>query len=166
MYHEYPPRVMLQEDGAYRWRCATDVAYERKNLRTGLIACVGIAVGIVVFGVIMSVMHHTWEFMGVILGCTAVFLAISLVIFLGISHVMTDPQEIYEMREELVMFGSGKRSAYASYDAVRRVVVMSRCMDLKCRISTIRIYMPEEDAAFVKSYILTRVNPVAEIVYE
>ncbi len=166
MYHEYPPRVMLQEDGAYRWRCATDVAYERKNLRTGLIACVGIAVGIVVFGVITSVMHHTWEFMGVVLGCTAVFLAISLVIFLGISHVMTDPQEIYEMREELVMFGSGKRSAYASYDAVRRIVVMSRCMDIKCRVSKIRIYMPEEDAAFVKSYILARVNPVAEIVYE
>ena len=47
----------------------------------------------------------------IVLGCTAVFLLITFLVF-GLTLLATDPQESYEMTETYIKTGSGKSSAY------------------------------------------------------
>ena len=75
-------------------------------------------------------------------------------------------REIYHLTDEYIETGSGKTRALFSFKRTRKVIVTRKYMELRGRFGGPRVYAPEEDMSFVRSYILSRVPGEAQIRYE
>ena len=73
-----------------------DVDYYREGMGAGIMACLGIAVFILVFGGIMTIKFNDWTNFLIVAGSDAVFLLITFVVF-KLALSAKDPQESYEM---------------------------------------------------------------------
>ena len=92
-----------------------DVDYYREGMGAGIMACLGIAVFILVFGGIMTIKFNDWTNFLIVAGSDAVFLLITFVVF-KLALSAKDPQESYEMSDVYIKSGYGKSSVYFDYD--------------------------------------------------
>ena len=168
--HTYPDHPQLQEDGAYRWRTETEMEFEISNLKMGFIACLVIAVCLLGTGLIIGIMQRDMETMWIILGCDGVFLLICLAVFgpiyLSQKHSSIQPKEIYELKDDYVIVGSGRSTIFFSLKKAKAVRVTARYIELIGKVKKTRVYVPEQDMSFVRSYILERIPGDAEIRFE
>ena len=111
-FHKYPDRVQLQEDGVYRWNCRIDKQYEQRIYKITMIVCGIIAAFLLIFGVGLSAMFGSLGEFGIVAGCVAVFLVITVLVCWFLDRVSSDPHEIYEMTEDYVQTGSGRSKEY------------------------------------------------------
>ena len=162
----YPDRITEQKNGSYTWTCSIEVKYYRKTMGIGFKACLGIAVFLLALGGFIAFRERDLEPFLIVLGCTAVFLLITFLVF-GLTLLATDPQESYEMTETYIKTGSGKSSAYFNYKKARTAIFWrQQYIELQGKIAKMRIYIPNEDYDFVKRYIMRRFPGDCEIRYE
>ena len=141
-----------------------DVDYYREGMGAGIMACLGIAVFILVFGGIMAMKFNDWTNFLIVAGSDAVFLLITFVVF-KLALSAKDPQESYEMSDVYIKSGYGKSSVYFDYDKARVAIFTPRYIELQSGIKKIRVFVPEEDYSFVKGYIMSRLTGECEIRY-
>ena len=159
--HKYPDRVQLQEDGVYRWNCRIDKKYEQRIYRITMIACGIIAVFVLAFGIALSMMSGSIGDFGIVAGCVAVFLLITVAVCWFMDKVSSDPHEIYEMTEEYVQTGSGRSKEYFTLKKTKKLLVTEKYIELKGDVRSMRLYVPQDDLEFVRGYIMNRVPPEA-----
>lgn len=162
----YPDRVTQRTDGAYVWYCRIDEDYNRKITLSGLRVCIGMAVFLLAFGAFLSYRFNDRTSFWIVAGCVAAFLLISFFFFGMALRLQKEPKEVYRMIETDVKTGTGKSSAYFSFKKARQVIVTRKYIELRGKIARMRVYAPEADYDFVKSYILNRVPGDADIRYE
>lgn len=160
-YHKYPNRVQLQEDGVYRWNCRIDKQYEQRIYKISMVACGIIAAFLIVIGAGFSVMSGSFGEFGIVAGCTAAFLVITVLVCWLLDHISSDPHETYEMTEDYVQTGSGRSKEYFAYKKTKKILVTEKYIELKGDVRTIRIYVPHDDMEFIKGYIMNRISPEA-----
>ena len=141
-----------------------DVDYYREGMGAGIMACLGIAVFILVFGGIMTIKFNDWTNFLIVAGSDAVFLLITFVVF-KLALSAKDPQERYEMSDVYIKSGYGKSSVYFDYDKARVAIFTPRYIELQSGIKKIRVFVPEEDYSFVKGFIMSRLTGECEIRY-
>ena len=141
-----------------------DVDYYREGMGAGIMACLGIAVFILVFGGIMTIKFNDWTNFLIVAGSDAVFLLITFVVF-KLALSAKDPQESYEMSDVYIKSGYGKSSVYFDYDKARVAIFTPRYIELQSGIKKIRVFVPEEDYSFVKGFIMSRLTGECEIRY-
>ena len=100
----YPEKLKKGPDGSYSWFCSIDPDYYRSSIRPGLIACVIIAVFVLLFGAALSWKFNDWTSFLIVAGCAGVFMLISC-FFFGLAFSASDPQETYEISEVYVKTG-------------------------------------------------------------
>ena len=153
----YPDRVQIQENGFYRWNCRIDKSYEQRIYKITMRACGIIAALILVIGLVFAWMVRDLEVFGIIAGCVAVFLLISVGVCVLIDRLSQDPHEIYEMTDSYVKIGTGKYAQYFWYKDIRQTTYDMNYMELKGLVRTRRVYIPAEDMEFVKSYVTAHI---------
>ena len=141
-----------------------DVDYYREGMGAGIMACLGIAVFILVFGGIMTIKFNDWTNFLIVAGSDAVSLLITFVVF-KLALSAKDPQESYEMSDVYIKSGYGKSSVYFDYDKARVAIFTPRYIELQSGIKKIRVFVPEEDYSFVKGFIMSRLTGECEIRY-
>ena len=157
-------KITRNSNGFYTWRCSMDVDYYREGMGAGIMACLGIAVFILVFGGIMTIKFNDWTNFLIVAGSDAVFLLITFVVF-KLALSAKDPQESYEMSDVYIKSGYGKSSVYFDYDKARVAIFTPRYIELQSGIKKIRVFVPEEDYSFVKGFIMSRLTGECEIRY-
>ena len=157
-------KITRNSNGFYTWRCSMDVDYYREGMGAGIMACLGIAVFILVFGGIMTIKFNDWTNFLIVAGSDAVFLLITFVVF-KFAFLPKDPKESYEMSDIFVKSGYGKSSVYFDFDKAKVAIFTPKYIELQGRIKKIRVYVPEEDYSFVKGYIMSRLTGDCEIRY-
>ena len=157
-------KITRNSNGFYTWRCSMDVDYYREGMGAGIMACLGIAVFILVFGGIMAMKFNDWTNFLIVAGSDAVFLLITFVVF-KFAFLPKDPKESYEMSDIFVKSGYGKSSVYFDFDKAKVAIFTPKYIELQGRIKKIRVYVPEEDYSFVKGYIMSRLTGDCEIRY-
>ena len=160
---EYPDRVTLQDDGSYRWECATEKAYERKSYTITMKVCIGISLFVLVYGTILSVMFHQSPWIYIL--SDAAFLLIAFLICLGMDRLPGNAREIYHLTDTYIRSGYGRSGASFSFNRTREVIVSEKYIELKGKFGGPRIYVPAEDMTFVRDYILKRLPGEANIKY-
>ena len=141
-------KITRNSNGFYTWRCSMDVDYYREGMGAGIMACLGIAVFILVFGGIMTIKFNDWTNFLIVAGSDAVFLLITFVVF-KFAFLPKDPKESYEMSDIFVKSGYGKSSVYFDFDKAKVAIFTPKYIELQGRIKKIRVYVPEEDYSFV-----------------
>lgn len=161
----YPEKLKKGPDGSYSWFCSIDPDYYRSSIRPGLIACVIIAVFILLFGAVLSWKFNDWTSFLIVAGCAGVFMLISC-FFFGLAFSASDPQETYEISEVYVKTGYGRSSVYLHFDKVRAVLFTRKYIELWGRNRKMRVYVPTEDSDFVKDFIHSHLPLGCDIRYE
>ena len=69
------------------------------------------------------------------------------------------------MTEDFVKSGYGRSSVYFDFKKVRVMVLSAKYIELHGKTKRMRIYVPEEDYNFVRSYIQSRVPMESEVRY-
>ena len=159
------PGMEEQQAGLYTWTCPIEMDYHRKTMLPGFKACIGMVLFILLFGAVLSFQYRDRMSFWIMAGCAGVILLITLLVF-GLTFLATDPQERYEMTETYVKTGSGKSSAYFNFRKARTAVFSGKYIELHGKVVKMRVYAPEEDFDFVKSYILNRLPGECDIRYE
>jgi hypothetical protein len=67
------------------------------------------------------------------------------------------------MTETFVHSGYGKSSVYFDFKKVKTIVLGGKYIELRGKTKRMRIYVPEEDYDFVRSFIQVRVPMECEI---
>lgn len=165
-FYNYGNHLTRQEDGTWCWRCSTGVDYYMRSIRYAVIACVIIGIFVLVFGAILAIPNQDWEVMAIFAGCDAVFALITFVVCWIFSRNVSDPKEIYELHEDYVRSGSGRSSIYFEFSKAKEVVFTEKYIELKGKLTSLRVYVPEEDMSFVKNHIMSQLPGDAEIRYE
>ena len=160
-----PNRVTKMPDGMYKWSCSIDADYNRKNLGAGVIACIIIAVFVLIFGAIMAIRFRDVESFLIVLGCDAFFMLITFVFF-KLAFSAQDPRESYEMCDIYVKSGYGQSSVFIDFDKARTAVFTRNYIELKAGMAKTRVYAPAEDFTFVRGYIMSHLTGECEIRYE
>ena len=163
---EYTDRVTMQEDNSYCWRCTIEKEYERRSYRLAMRICVLIGLLILGCGVIICGMNRDFRFMWVVAVCTAVFLLISLLTCLIFDRLPGERKEIYRLIEDGVQTGSGRYRTYFDFRRAKQLTVNSKYVELQGSVGETRVYVPPEDMAFVRDYILNRIPGTTVIRYE
>ena len=153
----YPDRVQIQENGFYRWNCRIDKSYEKRIYKITMKACGIIAALILVLGLVFAWMVRDLEVLGIIAGCVAVFLLISVGVCVLIDRLSQDPHEIYEMTDSYVKIGTGRDPQYFWYKDIKQTVFDANYMELKGPVRARRVYIPPEDVEFVKGYVTAHI---------
>lgn len=164
-FRKYTDRVIRQSDGCCCWRQETDLEYALSHLRAGFIACVIIALFVLVYGGILNFLYRDPANMLIVAACAAVFMLISILIFSLCAHFVDSPSEIYTMYDTYIQAGEGKTSVSFHFKGAKRVTLTPKYIQLKGRLKTLRVYVPPQDMSFVKNHILSRVSGQADIVY-
>ncbi|MDO5132106.1 MAG: hypothetical protein Q4D81_03865 [Eubacteriales bacterium] len=167
----YPDRVTRQKDGTYQWYCEIEVDYYRnRSIYPAIWICGGIALFVLLYGLILSLQFDGGKSMMVVLLCTAVFIAISAVVIRlygwGTGKTPFEPREMYILTDDFVKSGSGKSAEYIDFKRVREMVIKADYLELIEKHRRKRIYVPAEDMPFVRTFIMGRVPGDAEIRYE
>ena len=160
---EYPDRVTVQDDGSYRWQCAIEKEYERKSYKTAMKICIGIALFVLVYGTILSVMFHQSPWVYIL--SDAIFLLISFLICLGMDRLPGNVREIYHLTDTYIRSGYGRSGASFYFNRTREAIVNKKYIELRGQHGGPRIYVPAEDMAFVQDYILKRLPGEASVNY-
>ena len=161
----YPEKIKKEPNGSYSWFCSIDPDYYRKSIRPGFIACIFIAVFLLLFGAVLAWQYHNWENFLIVAGCTGVFMLIAL-FFFGLAFSASDPQETYVMSEIYIKSGYGKSSVYLHYTKLKTVIFSRNYIELRGKTSKMRVYIPAEDFYFVKDYIQRHLPGECDIRYE
>ena len=157
-------KITKNSNGFYTWRCSVDADYYRKGMRIGIRACLGFAVFLLGFGVIVAIHYNDWTNFLIVAGSDAIFLMITFVFF-KLALSAEDPQESYEMSDVFVKSGYGKSSVYFEFDKAEVAIFTPKYIELKSGIKKMRVYVPEEDYSFVKGYIMSRLTGGCETCY-
>ena len=158
--------ISSQPNGTYTWSCSIDPEYHRDSIRPGFIACIIIAVFLLLFGAFLSFQYHDWNTFLIVAGCTAVFMLISI-FFFRLAFSAKDPHESYELTDIYVKTGYGRSSVYFDFDKIRQIRFKQKYIELKDNRRTMRVYTAsEEDMAIVKRHIMNRLKGDTDIRYE
>ena len=166
MIFQYTDRVTLQEDNSYCWRCTIEKEYERRSYRLTMRICVLISLLILGCGVIICSMNRDFRFMWVVAVCTAGFLLIAFLTCLIVDRLPGERKEIYRLIEDGVQTGSGRSRTYFEFKRTKQLIASSKYVELEGSVGGTRVYVPPEDMAFVRDYILSRMPGNAVIRYE
>ena len=161
----YPVKLKKGPNGSYSWFCSIDPDYYRSSIRPGLIACVIIAVFVLLFGAVLSWKFNDWTSFLIVAGCAGVFMLISC-FFFGLAFSASDPQETYEISEVYIKTGYGRSSVYMHFDKVRAVLFTQKYIELWGKTRKMRVYVPAEDSDFVKDFIHRHLPLGCDIRYE
>ena len=148
-------RIRRSPDGSYHWSCRIDRDFHRRSAVQGVWACVFIAAFILVICAFMpsrpgetSVFRTALIPVGVVLG-----IALPL---LFLQYHAPNPREQYVLEESHVRSGYGKGSIYTEFRRVRTLIIAPDYMELTDDRRSNRIYVPAEDMAFVREFIMAR----------
>ena len=161
----YPVKLAKTEDGSYTWTSSIDVDYYRKSVGVGFKYCIGMAVFLLVFGGAASYHYKSWTSFWAVTGSVGVFLLITCLVF-GLTLLAVDPQDTYVLTETYVKTGSGKSSAYFTFKNAKTAICTRKYVELQGKLAKMRVYAPEEDFDFVRSFIMNRIPGDCEIRYE
>ena len=157
-----PVTLTKDLDGSYTWSCAIEADYHRDSIRPGFYACIGIAVFLLVFGGILSWKYHDWTVFWIVAACAGVFMLLTVLLF-GLAFSAENPQERFAMTETYVKTGSGRSSVYFNYKKAQTVILTGRYIELQGKTGRMRVYAPEEDFDFVRSYIQSHLPACCDI---
>lgn len=152
-------------NGSYQWACSIDRSYYRRIFWYTGISCGIIAAFVLAFGAFLAILYDDWQSMLIVGGCVAVFAVITVVVCF-IFDLDKDPQECYEMTEDYIKTGAGKSAAYYGFERVRVLVITRNYLELRGKISKLRVYTHEEDRELIRSFIKTHVPEDADIRYQ
>ena len=161
-----PGKITQQPDGSYCWTCSIDAEYYRSTIKPAKISFLIIAAFIMVFGACLYFRYQDPEILAIIAASDAVFLLIAFFVCWIFERISTDPQESYVMTDTFIKTGSGKTSSYFDFKRARSLTISSKYLELKGQVVSKRVYVPEEDMAFVRNYIITHIPMDAEKRYE
>lgn len=167
----YPSRVTKQPNGTYWWFHRIDTKYYRdREIYPAVWACGFIAAFVMGYGLVLTILFDDWENFWIVALCDLVFILISAVVIRlfgwGTGKTKIDPKEMYILSDTYIKTGSGKSSVYFDFKGTRQITVTAGYLELKGKIKSTRIYVPEEDMAFVKGYVMNRMPGDVEIRYE
>lgn len=148
-------RITQELNDKYSWSCAVDIDFHRKQGRKGLLGVVIVCVFVFTLFLILSLRFGAMNDMWVPLLVIGVILAVALPL-LFLWNGAGDPQEQYVMTDKWVRSGYGKGSVFSDYAKTKEVVLTEKYIELVGKHKTNRIYVPAEDMAFVRDYILVR----------
>lgn len=148
-------RITLGPDKSYHWDCPVDKDFHQKSGRQGLWAVVFICAFVFILFLIINHGPGTGNDLWIPLLVIAVILVISLPLLL-LWNSADDPHEQYVLTEDGVKSGYGKSTIYTDFKNTREVAVTSRYIELSGKYRKNRIYVPTEDMAFVRDFILKR----------
>lgn len=163
---DYPYRVTQVTDGRWRWMSPVDKDYSDQRLVLGTKILLLMPVGIFGFGVVLCWHYQSWEAMLYIGGFAAFLTVLILVIHVGITYLLSNPAERYQMFDTYIQRGSGQTSEFFTFKKADAVVFTRKYIELRNGITSFRTYIPEEDLEFVKRFIMQRVPEDAEMWYE
>ena len=161
-----PVNLNCLSNGAYRWCCKTDPVWYRKRLGRAFRVCADIAIAVAAVGVGVYLFTKSLPIL-VVCGISALgFLALSGLIFGLTLLIFPDPSESYTLGDTYVRTGSGRYATWFMFKDTRRLTIRKDCVVLQGRLNTMRVYVPEEDFAFVRDFIRRRMPDEAEIDFE
>ncbi|MBR3643044.1 MAG: hypothetical protein IKN57_06000, partial [Parasporobacterium sp.] len=72
----------------------------------------------------------------------------------------------YRLTDSYIKCGSGRSTAYFSFDRTRVMIVGNDYIELRAKFGGFLAYIPKEDMEFVKKYIRSRLPAIADVRYE
>ncbi len=163
--YDYTPRVTLCGDGAYRWAYEADMTAKGAVFASMVKVC-GVIALLIVAGAALVVPE------------IAVYAALAGLGIVGLPALLwmiiyrkKDARErmLYEMDEERLRVPGLYKSEYTSFSEIRGVTARPAQNLVELRTATmtlIQVFVPEEDFEFVKSFIISRVSPMAKVATE
>ena len=155
--------ITRDEQGNYRWSGVVDVGYEHKSLKIAFAVCGGICALYIVLSLIMG-----GEMLGVVLLSSAGVMAACGGVYWAFNRIAGTRKQKYLMTERGVEFKQRRYYAPFSFKSIRKAVVYpSRDMiELYQAMGSGPVFVPHEDFEFVKEFILQRLPPTAEVIFD
>ena len=160
---DFPHRLQRGDDGAYRWTYAQRAQGNRTPIETMVKVCAAVFVPIAVVMLFM-----TWSYGA---GQALLFTGGMLLMGVGLPTLiwlLAPPNLSFKMTGEYIKsWPKGRGNNIHRYEGVRRVTMEPRVdrIRLKWAVTGLDVYVPREDYAFVRDYILERVPKDAEKLY-
>lgn len=156
-------RISRDEQGAYHWAGTVDAGYEQKSFRIAF----GVVGGICVLLLVMSIAMGGEMLRVTLLSCLGALAVTGGVCLLFRRHAGTRLQR-YILTEDAIHFCMRRGSNPFLFRNTRKAVIFPgrNMIELYQPFASGPIFVPPEDFAFVRDYILQRIPEDAEIVYE
>ena len=159
----FPKRLQQGDDGAYRWTYDIKAQGNRAPARTMVFICAAIFVPIALIMLFMTWQYGELQALLFCLGLLALGVGLPALIW-----VLLPQNASYKMTGEYIeAWPKGRGNNIHRYEGVRRVTMEPRIdrIRLKWAVTGLDVYVPREDYAFVRDYILERVPQEAEKLY-
>ena len=155
-------RVTKDASGIYCWSCSIDRDFHQKAAEQGKTACIIAFSVLALVAGMFAVMTRSSEMLWLSLLIIGGVLGLSLLLF-RLYASAEDPHEQYQMTEEYVRSGYGRSAVYSDFDKTTSATFSPRYIELTRKGKAHRIYVPAEDMAFVRDYILSRLPAETDI---
>lgn len=160
---EFPNRVTQYDDGAYRW--TYDLRSEGNDAPrwTMVKICAAVFIPIALIMLVMTWQYGPLEAVLYCLGLLAIGVGLPALIW----H-MAPPDPSFKMTDEFIeAWPKGRGQNIHTYEGVRQVAIEPALdrIRLKWVVSGLDVYVPREDYALVRDFILDHVPGKAEKTY-
>ena len=158
---EYPLRLTRGEDGVYRWKGKFSKQQRKKAIRITLGTCGGIC--LLILALTLSAGAKGEVLAATLISILAV-MVIAGVICALYARMSKDRYQPYEMGEDYLRFvGYGKADSWITFQNIRRVKIVPEQDLISVRTALVwaPFFVPHEDFAFVRNYVLLRLPPTA-----
>ncbi len=159
----FPRKVQQGDDGAYRWTYDTKAQGNSQPRKTMVFISAAVFVPIALIMLFMTWQYGELQALLFCLGLLAIGVGLPALIW-----VLLPPNPSFKMTEAYIeSWPKGKGNNIHHYEGVRRVTMEPRVdrIRLKWAVTGLDVYVPREDYAFVRDYILERVPADAEKIY-
>ena len=160
--HEFPDRVTKCEDGVYRWKYRMNPRRNKHSLiimgEVFLIMAILSTVALLIVGSPNPGKMSDWDFP---LMVDALFLGMFLLIA-GILFLVGDDPLPFSMDEEKVITYRAKTAGPHTFARMRRVRFLPQHDAIRLGFGA-TIYVPSQDYAAVKAFILAHLPPAADV---
>ncbi len=146
-------------DGVWRWQCAADSKYVRRNSRVTITVCAAFCLLLLAFSAMLDM-----ETMTITATCCAVVMLIAYLICCLFNRLFGIPTIVYQMTDGYIMTGISRRPVYFRFFTVQRVIISRNVLELRKRFGSLLVYVPAEDFEQVCSFILSRIPATAEVI--
>ncbi|MBQ8954722.1 MAG: hypothetical protein IJ048_11460 [Clostridia bacterium] len=155
---EYPERVTLCEDGVYRWKYQLSREQALAHWREMVVICTIVSTVIAVIMLAMIGLSALWLILLGIYGLCDALPALIGYLILGWDS------RSYEMDEQAIRHKHATKGgdAFIIFEKIKDMRVSAGVFTIKEGITTYTVYVPYEDAEFVRRYIRERMRPAGQ----
>ena len=161
--YEFPNRVTQYDDGAYRWTYSLRKEGNAAPRRTMVTICAAVFIPIALIMLVMTWQYGARDAVLCCLGLLAGGVGLPALIW-----KLAPPDPSFKMTDEYIeAWPKGRGQNIHTFEGVRRVE-LEPALDrirLKWVVSGLDVYVPREDYALVRDFILDHVPESAEKLY-